>query len=95
MALGVREVDVAVRRDGNPLRTIEVSEVEGNPKMVFYSEPGASYAVEFSTDMLNWQSIAPNYPSDGYTTVYRDSGLVSRLSEIPPKAYYRSRKNAP
>ena len=54
----------------------------------FNSNPGGTYAVDFSFDLARWFEANDSVPSDGKTTTYidRDQGVLAR-----PRVYYRIR----
>jgi hypothetical protein len=57
----------------------------------FESEEGREYAIEFSSDLETWQTIASGVPGEGGMTSFEDSGVRDRLGEMPGAAYYRVR----
>lgn len=57
----------------------------------FESEEGREYAIEFSSDLETWQTIASGVPGEGGMTSFGDSGVMERLGEMPGAAYYRVR----
>ena len=57
-------------------------------EIVFNSNPGGTYAVDFSFDMKGWFEADDSVSSDGEVTTYidRDQGVLAR-----PRVYYRIR----
>lgn len=65
--------------------------VDGEFEIEFESKEGETYAVEFSSDLERWDTIATGLAAEGSLTTYRDSGVAERLGAIPGAAYYRVR----
>ena len=81
------------QRIPNTLRIIGIGFEGASPKIRFYSKPGKSYTIEFSTNLESWQSIAPEFPSAGYLTNFVDEQITTRLGSLPGDAFYRVSEN--
>ncbi|MDB2347590.1 hypothetical protein OAV21_00520 [bacterium] len=72
----------------------EISRDGGNVSLSFQSKVGGYYAVDTSTDLVNWEAIVTQIPDGGATTEstsYTDSGVPADTTEL----YYRVRQVAP
>jgi hypothetical protein len=58
---------------------------EGEVTITFDSVENATYIVERSTDLLNWEELTDNHPSGGETTTFTDFTLPANS----PKIFYR------
>ena len=63
-----------------------------DPVILFDSQPGQSYDVEFSTDLQAWTTIQEGVAADGFATEIVDDTLSDRLGESAMQAYYRIRE---
>ncbi|MGI9241674.1 MAG: hypothetical protein ACR2RV_12810 [Verrucomicrobiales bacterium] len=64
-----------------------------DPVILFDSQPGQLYDVEFSTDLEAWITIREDVAAEGFATEVVDDALSARLGESPTHAYYRIRES--
>ncbi len=57
----------------------------GKIDVTFGSQPGATYTVEVSTDLVTWEDVTDSLPSSGVSTVFTQTGLAPN----DPVRFYR------
>lgn len=55
--------------------SVDFDQVQRDTTIRFGSTPGASYAVNYSNDLINWFEIADGHPSGGAETEFVDSAI--------------------
>lgn len=81
------------QRSVPPLRITEIAFEGGVPFLAFQSNPGTTYTIEASTDLVGWQVLDANFPDDGYQTDFFDTEITTRHGGLPERLYYRVREN--
>ena len=77
-----------------PIKIQSIEWQDNQVRLVWCSNPGRRYNIEFSTDLQHWETIAENILAEGEATEYIDD-LLSRLEMVIPRGFYRVRELGP
>ena len=79
---------------GAPLAISDIKQIEGGINLTWNSREGASYKLEFSLDLKQWNEIDDSIPADSETTVFEHifSPDFEELVD-EPKLFYRVIEN--
>ena len=87
--LPLEEIQPITATDGIPV-TRNIALANGDRLIEIASIPGASYAVEYSSDMLTWKRVVPNIVAPANRLQWIDSGppkTESHPSTVPSRFY--------
>ena len=82
-----------LRQRTPPRRITELYLAKAGPLIDFQSNPGMTYTIEFSTDLVVWSLVEANHPDEGYSTGFSDEGIYERFGALPIQGFYRVTEN--
>ena len=78
----------------SPLLIKSIDWQDNQVRLIWCSNPGRRYNIEFSTDLQRWETIAENLLAEEETTEFIDL-ILERIGTAIPRGFYRVRELAP